>query len=100
MLKDGDMTTKLARFLMQQHSTPMSTTGNSPAEILMKRKLQTRLSSWHPKVLETSNKQTLEEDAPEVLRQFRAKDPVFSRNYGPKWSPAFIQKSLGPISYR
>ncbi|KAG5875702.1 hypothetical protein JTB14_027272 [Gonioctena quinquepunctata] len=76
--------------------------GNSPAKILMKRKLQTRLSSLHPKVLETSKKQTLEEDALEVLRQFRAKDPVFARNYGngPKWSPAFIQKSLGPVFYR
>ncbi|KAG5878969.1 hypothetical protein JTB14_028801 [Gonioctena quinquepunctata] len=102
MLKDGDINTKLARFLMQQHSTPISTTGNSPAEILMNRKLQKKLSSLHPKVLETSKKQTLEEDAPEVLRQFRAKDPVFERNYenGPKWSPASIQKSLGPVSYR
>ncbi|KAG5866523.1 hypothetical protein JTB14_019634 [Gonioctena quinquepunctata] len=102
MLKDGDIKTKLARFLMQQHSTPISTTGNSPAEILMNRKLQTRLSSLHPKVLETSKNQTLEEDAPEVMRQFRAKDPVFARNYGngPKWSPAFIKKSLGPVSYR
>ncbi|KAG5874486.1 hypothetical protein JTB14_003385 [Gonioctena quinquepunctata] len=76
MLKDGDIKTKPARFLMQQHSTPISTTGNSPADILMNRKLLTRLSSLHPKVLETSKKQTLEEDAPEVLRQFRAKDPV------------------------
>ncbi|KAG5886201.1 hypothetical protein JTB14_028032 [Gonioctena quinquepunctata] len=102
MLKDGDIKTKLARFLMQQHPTPISTTGDSPAEILMNRKLQTRLSSLHPKVLETSKKQTLEKDAPEVLRQFRAKDPVYARNYGngPKCSRAFIQKSLGPVSYR
>ncbi|KAG5874326.1 hypothetical protein JTB14_018881 [Gonioctena quinquepunctata] len=82
MLKDGDIKTKLARFLMQQHSTPISTTWNSPPEILMNRKLQTRLSSLHPKVSETSKKQTLEENAPEVLRQFRTKDPVFARNYG------------------
>ncbi|KAG5893827.1 hypothetical protein JTB14_018330 [Gonioctena quinquepunctata] len=85
--------TKLARFLVQQHST---------ADILINRKLQTRLSSLHPRFLETSNKQTLEKDTPEVLRKFRAKDPVFARNYGnrPKWSPAFIQKPLGPVSYR
>ncbi|KAG5883822.1 hypothetical protein JTB14_036939 [Gonioctena quinquepunctata] len=102
MLKDGYIKTKLARFLMQQHSSPILTTGNSPAEILINRKLQTRLSSLHPKFFETANKQTLEKDAPEVLRQFWAKDPVFARNYGngPKWSPAFIQKSVGPVSYR
>ncbi|KAG5865077.1 hypothetical protein JTB14_031763 [Gonioctena quinquepunctata] len=102
MLKDGDIKTKLARFLMQQHSTPISTTGNSPAEILMNRKLQTRLSSLHPKVLETSKKQTLEEDAPEVLRQFSSQGSGFLLEIMEMGQngvqPSF--KNLGPVSYR
>ncbi|KAG5892806.1 hypothetical protein JTB14_007308 [Gonioctena quinquepunctata] len=52
------------------------------AMISMSRNLQTRLSSSHPRFFEKSDKQTSEEDAPGVSRQFRAGNPVFAGNYG------------------
>jgi len=44
----GDWLTRLACFLLQQHSTPHTTTRVSPAELLMKRCFQTHLDCFRP----------------------------------------------------
>ncbi|KAK8775742.1 hypothetical protein V5799_030912 [Amblyomma americanum] len=44
----GNIDTRLARFLMTQHILPRATTGKSPAELLMGRKLSTVLERLHP----------------------------------------------------
>ncbi|KAG1952324.1 gag-pol fusion protein [Pimephales promelas] len=44
----GEWQTRLARFLLSQHVTPNSSTGKSPAEFLMNRRLTTALDRLHP----------------------------------------------------
>ena len=44
----GTLTTKLARFLFNYRTTPHSTTTTSPVQLLMGRKLKTRLDLLHP----------------------------------------------------
>ncbi|KAI2667094.1 hypothetical protein H4Q32_031059 [Labeo rohita] len=44
----GEWQTRLARFLLSQHITPNSSTGKSPAELLMNRRLTTALDRLHP----------------------------------------------------
>ena len=43
-MEGGSVQTKLSRFLLSYHTTPHSTTGVPPAELLMKRRLHTQLS--------------------------------------------------------
>ena len=45
---DGSVETKLSRYLMRYHITPHTTTGASPAELLMKRKPRCRLNLVRP----------------------------------------------------
>ena len=45
---DGDMDTKLVRFLFHYRTTPHSTIGLSPAELLMGRKLRSHLDLLQP----------------------------------------------------
>ena len=44
----GTLETKLSRFLLSYRTTPHTTTGVTPAELLMKRKLQTNLDRSRP----------------------------------------------------
>ena len=47
-MTDGDMETRLARLLYHYRITPHSTTGVSPAELLMGRKLRCHLDLLQP----------------------------------------------------
>lgn len=95
----GDWSRRLADFLLQQHVTPHSSTGRSPAELLMGRRVSTMLDRLHPdRAPAKSSQQT---GLLPVPRSFLPEDPVFARNYGrgPPWVPAVIGRATGPISY-
>ena len=49
----GNIDTRLARFLFHYRTTPNSTTGVSPAELLMGRKLKTHLDQLCPNLAST-----------------------------------------------
>lgn len=49
-MEEGSVQTKLSRFLLSYRTTPHSTTGVPPAELLMKRKLHTQLDRMLPSV--------------------------------------------------
>ena len=49
-MEEGSVQTKLSRFLLSYRTTPRSTTGVPPAELLMKRKLHTQLNRMLPSV--------------------------------------------------
>ncbi|XP_064475712.1 uncharacterized protein K02A2.6-like [Ornithodoros turicata] len=103
-LGKGDLTTKLSRFLLSQHTLPHSTTGKSPAEMLMGRRLHTVLDRLHPDMLtEMKDKQEkLMQSGNQRLRSFHLGDAVFIRNYlsGPKWLPRIITDITGPVSFK
>eukprot|EP00079_Xenopus_tropicalis_P032197 XP_017945968.1 PREDICTED: uncharacterized protein LOC108645361 [Xenopus tropicalis] len=103
---DGDWNYRLAKFLLQQHITPSTSTGCSPAELLMNRRLKTCLDRLHPDL--ASDLQNKQEDQfhknaqTSTVRMFEAGNSVYARNYamGPKWIPAVIVEATGPVSYK
>ena len=106
----GSFDTKLSRFLLSYRSvTPQATTGKTPGELLMNRKLMTRLDLVNP--LSQNTTRTRVEDkqlaqkkqhySQAPLREFQVNDPVFVKNfsYGPKWLCGNIIQKSGPVSY-
>lgn len=100
-LQEGDLGLQLARFLFRQHTTPHSTTGKTPAELLMGRALRTALHKLHPSNIQREDKpegNIMQENT----RCFSVADTVYIRGYavnGPKWEPAKIIAVNGPVSY-
>ena len=98
--------TRLYRFLLHYNKVPQSTTGLPPCELLMKRKLRSRVDSIKPDVRDKVERQQLEmktrNDAKARCKSFFAGDKVYVRNFigGIKWLPAAIEEILGPLTYR
>ncbi|KRY27372.1 Uncharacterized protein T01_13067 [Trichinella spiralis] len=95
---------KFSNFLFSQPVSPCATTGKSPAELLMKRRLRTVLDRIHPDIEEEAiegNRDVTKSDK-QKIRIFTPDDLVFVRNYahGPKWCPATIVAPTGPVSYK
>lgn len=90
------------KFLFKYRVTPHTTTGLSPAELLVGRRLRTHLDLLHPdashKALATQDKQRQSTAAP---RKFNLDDKLYARNYnGPgKWIKVKAIKVTGPVSY-
>nr|XP_050035646.1 uncharacterized protein K02A2.6-like [Dermacentor andersoni] len=89
----GNIDTRLARFLMTQHILPHATTGKSPAESLMGRKLSTVLERLHPDLQSSvlQKQEQVMQRRNQAVRLFEVGDRVFVRNYlyGPKWHCGF-----------
>ncbi len=103
-ITQGEWQTRLARFLLSQHVTPNSSTGKSPAELLMNRRLTTALDRLHPDHGgDMLRKQELiAEKCPGTVREFRPHDLVYMRSYtrGSRWIPGVIIEVTGPLSYK
>nr|XP_056718397.1 uncharacterized protein K02A2.6-like [Euleptes europaea] len=98
-IERNDWDRGLAEFLLYQHTTPNSTTGKSPAELLMGRRPKTPLDRLHPDLAPERPRHREEPATPRVVEQDA---PVYARNYGmgPAWIPATVQDATGPVSYR
>lgn len=100
----GDLDLRLAKILFNYRNIPHSTTGATPAELLMGRKPRTLLDLLHPdlskKVEERQAKEIVEPRRPERL--FAQGDLIYVRNFGSgnKWIPAEICEVLGPRNYQ
>ncbi|XP_015277826.1 PREDICTED: uncharacterized protein K02A2.6-like [Gekko japonicus] len=97
-LTEGDWSVRLGSFLLRQHTTPCSATGRSPAEMLMGRRLTTRLNRLHP---DLSEDRTGRSYTQANVRMFQAGDKVFARNYaaGQDWVPGKICECIGSRMY-
>ncbi|XP_015265536.1 PREDICTED: uncharacterized protein K02A2.6-like [Gekko japonicus] len=95
---EGDWSLRLGAFLLRQHTTPCSTTGRSPAELLMGRRLTTRLNRLHPDLNDQQEERT---DSHTKVHMFEAGDKVFARNYtsGHLWIPREICECIGSRMY-
>ena len=104
----GGMTLKhrLANFLIKYRSTPHSVTGRTPAELMVKRQLRTRLTLLKPnlaQVVESKQmKQKSYHDKSHAERVFRVNESVRVRipDIGlglksVKWSPGVVSKVCG-----
>ncbi len=97
---------RLLQFLFRYRSTPHSTTGVSPSELLNGRLLRTRLSLVHPNVSTTvRNAQAIQKntyDKNTKMRHFKSGQKVivqtFSKN-DQKWTAGIIVQPMGPVTY-
>ncbi len=86
----------LNRALFSYRITPQSTTGPSPAEMMMGRKLRCTLDLIHPdlkkKVESKQASQKTHHDKHTKERNFATGDSIYTKNYGcgPKWIPGLI----------
>ena len=107
-LTEGDsLQDRLSKFLFRYRVTPHSTTGLSPAEMLLKRRVRTRLDVLYPevnqKVEKSQQKQKLAHDNSKPLRSFAVGDHIYAQNFSnspSKWIPATVLKATGPLSYQ
>lgn len=105
-MKDGTLQTKISRFLFFYRTTPQSTTGMSPAELLFGRKLRSPLDllkpDLHQRVEHEQARQKAAHDKHSVNRCFNIGDPVFAHNFarGSQWLPATIVERSGPLSFK
>lgn len=98
---------KLSKFLFQYRITPHATTGFAPCELLMKRKLRSRLDSVFPtvqsNVQDAQIKQKQYRDRTNALRKFQVDELVYVENFPtkrPRWIPGRIVQVTGPLSYK
>ena len=102
MSNKESLETRVFRFLFKYRTTPHSTTGIAPAEMLMSRKPRSRLDVLHPDVRQREQKKQKElHDQHAVDRQLRPGDLVYSREFGKqqKWCPGVINTQTEPVSY-
>ena len=102
-----DLEAQLARFLFAYRNTPHTTTGRSPAELLLGRRPRSLLTLMQPQIAnnvrrkQERQKRTYDTNVQE--RYFAKNDTVFVRNYNPsgtKWLPGVITDVLGDRSYQ
>ena len=102
----GDLETRLARFLFAYRITPHSTTGRSPAELLLGRKPRSSLDGLRPdpdltdKVAQSQSQQKANHDRHSRPRTFYVGDHVYVRNFRgtPLWLPGVVRSWIGPLS--
>ena len=108
-ITEGSLQDRLSKFLFTYRITPHSTTGVAPAELLMGRRLRSRLDLLYPDLqtcVETQQlKQKQQHDSTKPLRSFLPGDTVFAQNFRvsnsePKWLPATVVVVTGPLSYQ
>ena len=102
----GPMETRVFKFLFHYCLTPHSTTGCSPAELLLHRRPQSLLDIIQPKVGDrvhhSQEKEKVHHDAHASEHGFKLKDPVFVRNFSHTqptsvWLPGHIVAVHGHI---
>ena len=101
------MKEKLADFLIAYRNTPHSTTGVSPAQLLLGRPLRTRLDLVKPnlnrKIVNQQHQQRIgaANEKGRQRRQLEVGDSVMSRDYrgDMKWRSGLIVNKTGPLMY-
>ncbi|XP_046855867.1 uncharacterized protein K02A2.6-like [Xenia sp. Carnegie-2017] len=100
--EEGSTGEKLARFLLGYRTTPHTATGCTPAEILMGRRLRTRLDILHPSLANKMDKKS--HQLPKLTkRKLEIGDPVMVKDYRARrdrWIQGVIQMKLSPVTYR
>ncbi len=102
-LKEGTLS---ACFLFNYRQTPQTTTGTSPAQLLLGRPLRSRLDLLRPDVSRRfqgrQEKQKEAHNTHSADRELATGDLVYAGNFGrgPYWLPGRIMKQTGPISFQ
>lgn len=105
--EDLSIEDKISHFLLRYRTTPNSTTGESPADLFLKRHVRTRLDFLKPSVAETVRRKQYQQkerhDNKAAERQFDVDEQVYLRNTAgesPRWIPGVVKQQTGPVSYK
>ena len=102
---EGTIQSRINQFLFHYRITPHTTTGVSPAELLMGRRLRCKLSLVHPdlskRVVEQQTRMTAGSRAAS-LRTFQEGEEVYVKNFHGqnKWISGVVMGKIGFVSYR
>ena len=102
----GTLNDKISRVLFQYRITPHSTTGSSPSELLIGRRLRSRLDLLKPctdeKVVAKQLKQKESHDKRCRQCTFSVGEKVYvkSNRKGKNWLSGFIVRETGPVSFQ
>ena len=105
-MEGGSVQTKLSRFLLSYRTTPHSTTGVPPAELLMKRRLHTQLNQLVPSIANrVRNKQSQQKAAHDYHakeREILEDQAVYARDFRNKkaWMSGTVVEKTGQVSAR
>jgi len=103
-LSNLNLETVIAKNMLVYRNTPHSTTGETPAKLLMGRNLRTRLDLIKPSVhsrVETSQEKIASRTANRGCRKLYCGDPILARNFGSgdKWMRGVVTEILGNKHY-
>ena len=101
----GSLECRLARLLFGYHITPHATTGVSPSELLMGRRIQSSLDLLHPGVVERVEREQLRqvESKGGQHRTFSIGQAVYVEDFSvqrnSRWLPAIVISKEGMVMY-
>ena len=102
---EGTVEDRIAKFMLQYATTPHTTTGHSPSELLFERKLRTRLDSGKPVLgkFEEEKQFRQKENHDQRTRTWNLSigDKVFARNFRRRkpWLPGVVIRRAGLLSF-
>jgi len=101
----GPLDVRISNFLLTYRLTPHSTTGRSPAELLMSRQPRSVFDLLRPNISETvrrSQERQKIHNPHSQHRVFNVDDSVWARSFssGPRWLKGRVTESRGPVTYR
>ena len=95
----GSIKSRLAKVLVTYRSTPQSTTGTSPAQLLQGRCIRTRLDLLAPKTSEKVEQHQLQQklchDKSTPRKPFKKGEKVYARNFGTSTGQKWLCSSGG-----
>ena len=104
---DGDLRDRLSRFLTHYRTTPHTTTGVCPAELLLGRRPRTRLDLLRPSVSTRVDHKQLQQkqvhDDKARVQNFSVGERIYTWQYGrgaKNWVPGQIIEQMGSVSFR
>lgn len=102
-LTGGSVQNRVNRFLFRYRITPQTTTGQSPAELLMKRKLKCRLSLVRPDTKQRVQQQQIRmkaaHDRKAVERDFKIGEEVYYRTFPKRGNRAGVIEGYNGSDY-
>ena len=102
---NGPVEKRIARFLFHDRITPQSSTGISPLELLMGRRLRCKLDCLHPDVskrIEQQQEKMITGAVRRTVRCFIEGDKLYARSFrnSLKWIPVVVERKTGLVSYK
>ena len=97
---EGTIPVRLARFLLSYRITPQTSTGLSPAELLMGRRLHTRLDLLPPDSTQRVVDKQEKQKSQARTREFSVGDKLYTKDFSNRnsWIPVTVTKITGPLS--